>query len=393
MYRKFIFYFSFLVVILIGCANGVVRKDTGQMSHDDLHIPQDTNIDVFNPENDVDEVLIKRGDNLALRFREISQMKKVKKISFEPGNYNVTASLELPRTGSLVIIDGNGAVLKARSGVEVFRSIPQDQSQAMIWNKTRYLIENFGAIHGGSKGVFIGSSFNSVIRNIEFTGQEVAAIDLVFCLMTTIEHILITNVAHDGIVLRSAVNSETMEQVWKGASFNNSQCNHSVLKSCRVYNKKECTGSSFKVLQSTGVRLVDCISEGHANEHAVVFDAFKCTTAKYFVIENFHLEHMPRNGALSFRSNGSTVEVKGFFVQMASKSSPIIWLRNNGNYIFKNIPWWPEGAWVKSSHSPYVVIEQSKPAFSDFKKTWVNDEKPGQPIYQPYLNVQNRLVR
>lgn len=393
MFRKFTTYFLLPVLILIGCSNSVVRKDNTDATNKTSSENTTRDFSSLNSQSDTFEVWIKPGDNVAQRFREIAEMKSVKKINFEPADYIVSESLELPRTGSLVVINGNGANLKAKPGVEIFKSIPKDQSQAMVWNKTRYLIENFGQIQGGSKGIFIGSSFNSIIRNIEFIGQEVAAIDLVFCLMTTIENILVTNVAHDGIVLRSAVNSETGEQVWPGTSYNNSQCNHSVLKSCRVYNKKGCTGASFKVLQTTGVRLLDCISEGWENEHAVVFDAHKCTTAKYFSIENFHLEHMPRNGAMSFRSNGSIVNVDGFYVQMAAKSSPIFWLRNNGNYIFKNIPWWPEGGWVKSSNSPFVVIEQSRSTFSDFKKTWVNDEKPGQPVYRPYLEVKNALVR
>ena len=392
IYRKITFYTSFLLILLVGCASSVVRKDA--QTDTSANDAQDE-ILVIDPENDLDEVLIKKGEDVFDRFREISQMTKIKKINFEPGDYIISKSLELPRTktGGLIIINGQGANLKAKAGVEVFRSIPKDQSQAMIWNKTRYLIENFGSIQGGSRGVFIGSSFNTVIRNIEFIGQSVAAIDLVFCLMSTIENILVTNVGHDGIVLRSAVDSKTMKNEWPGTSFNNSQCNHSVVRSCRVYNKKGCTGTSFKVLQSTGVRLLDCISEGWENEHAVFFDAEKCTTAKFFSIENFHLEHMPTNGALVFRSNGSIVNVDGLFLQTGSKTSPAIWLMNNGNYIFKNIPWWPEGAWVKSSNSPYVVIEQSRAAFADFKKNWVNAEKPGQPIYQPYLDVKSKLVR
>jgi len=377
-------------MVLVGCSSSVVRKDA--QTEPSVNNTQEEIITIA-PEDDLNEILIKRGDDVYLRFSEIAQMKKVKKINFEPGDYIISKSLELPRTGGLVVINGQGANLKAKAGVEVFRSIPKDQSQAMIWNKTRFLIENFGKIQGGSRGIFIGSSFNTVIRNIEFIGQSTAAIDLVFCLMSTVENILVTNVGHDGIVLRSAVNSETGEKEWPGTSFNNSQCNHSVVQSSRVYNKKGCTGTSFKILQSTGVRLLDCISEGWENEHAVFFDASKCTTAKFFSIENFHLEHVPTNGALVFRSNGSIVNVDGLFLQTGSKTSPAIWLMNNGNYIFKNIPWWPQGAWVKSSNSPYVVIEQSRNDFANFNKTWVNDEKPGQPIYKPYLRVNNTLVR
>lgn len=385
--KQIILFTSLLLIVLVGCASGVVRKDAEITPE----VPDIKNESVVNSAGAV--VNLAPGDNIAARFREIASMKSVKQINFTPGDYVISQSLELPRTGGLVIINGQGANLKANAGIEIFRSIPADQSQAMTWNKTRYLIQDFGKIEGGSRGIFIGSSFNTVIRNIEFIGQSIAAIDLVFCLMSTVENILVTNVGHDGIVLRTAVDSQTGEKLWEGSSYNNSQCNHTVVRSCRVYNKKECTGTSFKVLQSTGVRLLDCISEGWANEHAVFFDAEKCTTAKLFSIENFHLEHVPNNGALTFRSNGSIVTVDGLFLQEGSKASPAVWLMTNGNYIFKNIPWWPEGAWVKSSHSPFVVVEQSRAEFSDFKKNWVNVEKPGQPIYQPYLDVKSKLVR
>lgn len=386
-----------ILIILIGCGSSVLRKDAqSESSEADAAAKFEIPESYRNSEALIagqSEVIIKNGDNVSARFREICRMTAVKRIVFEPGDYVISEKLELPRTRDLVVIDGQGANLKASGDFPIFYSIPEDQSQAMKWNKTRYLIRDFGRITGGSHGIFIGSSFNTVIRNIEFVGQSIAAIDLIFCLMSTIEQVLVTNVAHDGIVLRSAVDGESKEQVWPGTSYNNSQCNHSIVRSCRVYNKKGCTGTSFKILQSTGVRLVDCISEGWNNKRAVFFDAKNCTTAKYFVIENFHLEHTPTEGALCFRSNGSIVEVNGLFLQKGSKSSPAIWLMNNGNYIFRNIPWWPGGAWVKSSNSPYVVTEQCKPAFSNFKENWVNAERPGEPIYPHYLKAGHKLVR
>lgn len=339
------------------------------------------------------ELILKQGDDIPAKFDELKDNKAICRILFEPGDYLISRSLELPRPGRLVIIDGQGANIKVKGSIEVFKSIPPDQSTAMIWNKTRFRIQNFGKIEGGTKGIFIGSSFNTVISNIEFISQSVAAIDLVFCLMTTIENILVTNVGHDGIVLRTAVEGETKQGIWKGVSYNNSQCNHSVVRSCRVYNKKGCTGSSFKILQTTGVRLEDCISEGWDNEHAVYFDANGCTTAKLFTIKNFHLEHLPRNGAFAFWSFGTLIEIDGLFLQHGSSETPAIWLMNNGNYVFKNIPWWPEKAWVKSSNSPYVVVEQCRPEFSNFKATWVNDEKKGQEIFMGYISVKDKLTR
>ncbi|MCA1761534.1 MAG: hypothetical protein ABR574_05850 [Cryomorphaceae bacterium] len=379
---------SAALAVLWACANGLQHKDAqSNVSPDTTDRYKDT------PASGDTELVIKPGMDVVIAFNEQVSSKQIKSIRFEPGDYAVNDTLFLPRTGGLVIIDGQGSNIKVGGQVPLFYSMPSNKKQAMEWNKTRYIIRNFGQIQGGDRGVFIGSSFNSVIENIEFTGQKTAAIDLVFCLMSTIEKVLVTNVFHDGIVLRSGLEQGSKKRMWEGAGFNNSQCNHSAIKSTRVYNRKGCTGTSFKILQSTGVRLVDCISEGWENKRAVFFDARDCTTAKLFKIENFHLEHMPREGALCFRSNGSIVEVDGLFLQHGNRDIPAIWLMTNGNYIFKNVAWWPQDAWVKSSHSPSIVIEHCTKGFYNFGENWRNADRPGEPIYPHYISTAHKLVR
>ncbi len=377
-----------LFFVVTGCVSQPAHKDGHSQSVDTLVIEHPTD-----PPEAMDgaEVVVKPGDDLVAVFGGLSS--DVQRIVFQPGKYIVRETLVLPRTGSLVVIEGNGARLRLASGIVGFYSMPANKRESMDYNKTRYLIRDFGSIDGGAKAIQIGSSFNTVIRNIEFIGQQEAAIDLVFCLMSTLENILVTNPFNDGIVLRSAVNVDTGVKEWDGASTNNSQCNHSVLRSCRVYNRKGGTGTSFKILQSTGVRLVDCISEGYDNSRAVYFDAMNCTTAKYFAIDNFHLEHVPRDGGLCFRSYGSTVEVKGLFLQMGGPNSPSIKLENNGNYIFSNIPYWPESAWVSSSHSPGVVIEKCTPKFYQIERYWRNDEKKSEKIFRGYFRTDDMLKR
>ncbi len=385
-----------ILLLFLGCGSTMLRKDVENEvagAEPPFAVSETAANHSTELQRSESQLLLNPSDDIPAKFRSVRSSKTIQRIVFNPGNYVITDTLHLPRTGALVIISGEGATIKVAKGIPLFYSLPANQQQAMEFNKTRYLIENFGRIEGGAKGVYIGSSFNSVVRNIEFTGQEQAAIDFVFCLMCSIEQVLVTNSLHDGIVLRSGVDSETRLNAWPGTSYNNSQCNHTVVRSTRVYNRKGCTGTSFKVLQSTGVRLVDCISEGWENARAVFFDAERCTTAKYFAIENFHLEHAPTAGGLVFRSFGSTVEVNGLFTQIASKESPTIWLMNNGNYAFRNIPWWPEGAWVRSSHSPSVVIEQCTNKFYDFTRVWVNGEKVGQPIFREYFRTGNDFVR
>jgi len=332
-------------------------------------------------------VVINQGAEVSEIFKSLTN--DVQKISFSPGNYSALDTIHLPRTGGLVVIDGNGANLKLKN--MGFFSMPKSKDEAMLFNHTRYLIKNFSSISNGERGVMIGSSFNSVIKNIEFVGQKQAAIDLIFCLMSTIENVLVTNNFHDGIVLRTGRNTDTKELEWSRASLNNSQCNHTEVRSCRVYNRKECTGTSFKILQSSGVRLVNCISEGWPNERAVYFDAFNASTAKYFSIENFHLEHIPRQGGLCFRNFGSLIEVDGLFVQKGNKTSPVIRIENNGSYVFRNFPYWPGDAWISSSNAPSVVIENCPTAMYKIDKYWKNREKEGQKVFQGYFKADKML--
>ena len=372
------------IIILLGlagflaCAPNTVHKDV-----------ESAETPLYNEAtpNGFEDVLIKSGDDVAAIFRNLS--KDVKKISFEPGAYVAADTLHLPRTGGLVIIDGQGSDLKL-AGMG-FYSMPSSKDEAMLYNHTRYLIKDFSTISGGEKGVMLGSSFNTVIQNIEFVGQREAAIDLVFCLMCSVENILVTNNFHDGIVLRTGRNVDTKEIEWDRAGLNNSQCNHTEVRSCRVYNRKGCTGTSFKVLQSSGVRLVNCISEGWPNKRAVYFDALGATTAKYFTIENFHLEHIPEEGGLCFRNFGSLIEVDGFFVQQSSSASPVIKIENNGSYVFRNFPYWPGGAWISSSNSPSVVMENCPVGMYKIDSYWKNTEKAGEKIFQGYFKADRML--
>lgn len=378
MNRLVFLVFSSATICLLACAPTNVHKD--------VESPQTLTIEKTVSSSD-NEVVIALGDNVSEIFKNLPS--DVRKISFEPGEHFAADTLHLPRTGGLVIIDGNGSDLKlAKMG---FYSMPNSKDQAMLYNHTRYLIKDFSTISGGEKGVLLGSSFNTVIQNIEFVGQKNAAIDLIFCLMCTVENILVTNNFHDGIVLRTGRNIDTKKIEWDRAGLNNSQCNNTEVRSCRVYNRKGCTGTSFKVLQSSGVRLVNCISEGWPNKRAVYFDALGATTAKYFSIENFHLEHVPEEGGLCFRNFGSLIEVDGFFVQKGSAVSPVIKIENNGSYVFRNFPYWPGRAWISSSNSPSVVMENCPPGMYKIDKYWKNMEKEGEKIFQGYFKLDKMM--
>lgn len=313
--------------------------------------------------------------------------KNIHLIEFEPGTYHISGTLQLPRTKGLVIIEGNGSMIIEHADVPVFQSVPESQKQAMIWMGMRYDIRNFSGIQGGTKGVELGATYNTLIHNIDFSAQKNAAVDLIFCLMADISNVLVTNNQKDGIVLRTGYDMENHKALWPGAGVNNSQCNQTVVRSCRIYAGKG-SDTGFKILQSSGVRLQDCIVEGFDNQQAVYYSSKGCTTAKTFDISNFHLENNPLKGGICLFNWGGMCEIHGFFSQMLRREVPTIWIMENGSYVLDNIPYWPPGAWIKTTASPWVRISDCAAALYHLDETWQSEYKTAASVNKKYFILQ-----
>jgi len=204
--------------------------------------------------------------------------------------YRCEVDIVLPER-QLLIIDGKGAklILGARSNGFTVRIV--DQKAALKRTASRYAIRDFAAIEGGRKGVDLSATLGSTITNVRLVGQSEAAIDLRFCLMARVQNVLVTNPGKRGIVLRQGD--------WPGANAVNSQSNSSVLDQCRVFCSKTTT-NAFMVLNSGGVRMTDCISEGAGPGHDLFLSATmdgkeeqpaRNPVVKSFHLSNFHVEH------------------------------------------------------------------------------------------------------
>ncbi len=211
--------------------------------------------------------------------------------------YRCETDIVLP-DAQLLIIDGAGAKLVLGPNSNGFTRRIADQKDALSRVSSRYVIRDFASIEGGKKAIDLKATLGSTISNLRLVGQAEAAIDLRFALMARVQNVLVTNPAKRGIVVRIGD--------WPGATWSNSQSNHTVLEQCRVYAMSTTT-QAFTVLHSSGVRMQDCISEGAPCEHDLYLssaiggkesEVAKNTVVKQFVLANFHVEHGAKKASI-----------------------------------------------------------------------------------------------
>lgn len=257
--------------------------------------------------------------------------------------YFVADDVELPRYSKfgsrIIILNGNGCQIKAADSVNVFNRIPGNQGEALHkMMSTRFVINDF-EIRGGRKAINLGATYASCINRCKFIAQREAAVDIQFGLMTQINGCLATNCFKDNFVLRHG-------GAWGGNSFN-SQSNHSVISSCRVYAKAG-SKTAFKILASSGCVLRDIISEGSSDiQYAVYADRLTSTTVRLFRIENFHIEHAPKKAGIYVNITGIT-DIDGIYYQHGHEEYPLILAGPSADQVnVRNIPHWVKGTVIR----------------------------------------------
>jgi hypothetical protein len=275
--------------------------------------------------------------------------------------YRCNTDIVLPPR-QLLVIDGRGAKLVLGPNSNGFTMMIKDQKDALSRTSSRYAIRDFAAIEGGRKGVDLKATLNSTIINCRFTGQTEAAIDLRFCLMARIQNVLVTNPARQGIVLRQGD--------WPGATATNSQSNSSVLDQCRVYCSST-TMAAFTILNSGGVRMADCISEGHAPQFDVFLSAAmdgneerpaSNPVVKSFHCSNFHVEHKATKA--SFHVNmpvKAVVDLRNIYWNGKITAPVLRYI--SGQVYLSDIGWWDPAFHIATRVSaPRIHVERSHSA-------------------------------
>ncbi len=271
--------------------------------------------------------------------------------------YTSNGDIMLPPTRMLVI-DGRGARLMLGPASNGFTCAVADHKAATARLSSRYVIKDFAEISNGRKAIDLQATLGSIVSNCRFSGQTEVAVDLRFCLMARLEDLMVTNPGGRGIVLRQGD--------WPGGTAFNSQCNSSVIEQCRVYASKTTT-SAFMVLNSGGVRMTDCVSEGAP----VDFDLFlsattdgdeerfaRNTVVKSFTLANFHVEHASRIASIHVNMpSKASVNLSNIYWN-GVQSAPVI-RYVMGQLNLSDIGWWNEGFIIQTRISaPRITIQR-----------------------------------
>lgn len=254
--------------------------------------------------------------------------------------YTASGDIVLPPS-KLLVIDGRGCVLKLAPTSNGFTCAVSDQKAATQRISSRYVIRDFGAILGGRKAIDLQATLGSEVRDVKLLAQTEAAVDLRFCLMARLEHVLVTNPTTRGIVVRQGD--------WPGASASNSQSNSTVLDQCRVYCADGST-EAYTVLNSGGVRMQDCVSEGGPCDHDLFLSATTDgdeskpagnTVVKSFMLSNFHVEHKARKASIYVNMpSKASISLSNVYWN-GPQAAPVI-LYVMGQLNLSDIGWWNE---------------------------------------------------
>lgn len=271
--------------------------------------------------------------------------------------YRCDADIVLP-DAVLLVIDGAGARLVLGPNSNGFTRAIKDQKDALARTGSRYAIRDFASIEGGRKAIDLKATLGSTVENVRCVAQTEAAIDLRFCLMARVRNVLVTNPRQRGIVVRQGD--------WPGATWSNSQSNHTVLEQCRVYCATTTT-QAFTVLHSSGVRMADCISEGAPCDYDFFLSAAidgredqpaRNTVVKQFALSNFHVEHAARKASIHVNMPPSaSAELSGIYWN-GKMSAPVIDYIS-GQLNLSSIGWWDDGFVIATRVSaPRISIDR-----------------------------------
>lgn len=289
--------------------------------------------------------------------------------------YHSKGDIVLPMR-RLLVIDGRGCTLTLGAGSNGFTYPVANMKEAMERTNCRYVIKDFALISGGRKAVDLKATLGSIVENCELASQAEAAIDLRFCLLARLSNIRVTNPRDKGIVLRQGD--------WPGAGGTNSQCNSSVLEQCRVYCM-ETTTAAFTVLNSGGVRMTDCVSEGSPSDYDIFLSATldgdesrpaSNPVVKSFTLSNFHVEHTTRKASIYVNMpSKATVNLDNVYWNGAQKAPVILYTLGQVN--LSNLGWWSPNFWIGSRVSAPRISISGSPSEMELGEAKVGAKRAG----------------
>ncbi len=290
--------------------------------------------------------------------------------------YRSSGDIVLP-ADRMLVIDGAGCKLLLGPDSHGFTCPVSDQKEAAGRVARRYVIRDFAEIQGGRKAIDLQATLGSEVRNVKLVRQTEVAVDLRFCLMARLEHVFVTNPGGKGIVLRQGD--------WPGATGFNSQSNSTVLEQCRVYASKTTT-IAYQVLNSGGVRITDCVSEGAPVDHDLFLSATVDgneeepagnTVVKSFTLANFHVEHAARIASIHVNMPSKCAVSLSNIYWNGPQSAPVI-RYVMGQLNLSDIGWWNDDFRIVTRLSaPRINVERCHSALDVGDPKAKSDTKAG----------------
>lgn len=295
--------------------------------------------------------------------------------------------------GLIIDLGGNTITDISNDGLKyLLGRIPKDQQEATLATSWSLTLRN-GALRGkrlsyrnwtGSLLV-LGSTFNSVVENIQLQNAINYGIEFRFCLMGRIQNVLCNGV--DSVAIYVGKGN------WPGGGNNTSQSNGTTIEQVRVFNALGAT--AFNIESSSMITIKNCISEGNqAKYHLLWVDFPTTTTVQDGTLDGFYIE---APGTIRVVTKG-TKTLKGIWMQHSTRFE-FEALASVSTIYLKDIPFWPTGSILKvlgSSSGLAVYAEEVAVDIRD-NKLWADSkvkfpslstEVEGMPRYITYINAK-----
>lgn len=270
--------------------------------------------------------------------------------------------------------------------------IPKDQQEATLATSWSLILRN-GCLKGKrlnnrtwtSSLLVLGSTFNSVVENIQLNGAINYGIEFRFCLMGRLQNILCNSIDSTAIYVGKGN--------WPGAGNNTSQSNGTIIEQVRVFNAIGAT--AFNIESSSMITLRSCISEGNpARYHLLWVDYPTTTTVQDGTVDNFYIE---APGTIKIVTKGSKL-LKGIWMQHPTRFE-FEALASVSTIYMKDIPYWPTGSVLKvlgsssglAVHAEEVAVDiRDNRLWADSKVKFpkLSIEVEGMPRYITYISAK-----
>lgn len=244
--------------------------------------------------------------------------------------------------GLIIDLGGNTISDISAGGLKyLLGRIPKDQQEAALATSWSLTLRN-GALKGkrldyrnwtGSL-LILGSTFNSVVENIQLHGAINYGIEFRFCLMGRIQNVLSNGIDSTAIYVGKGN--------WPGAGNNTSQSNGTIIEQVRVFNGVGAT--AFNIQTSSLIILKNCISEGNNARYHLLWEDFETTTTvQDGTVENFYIES---EGTIKLSVKGGSRTLKNIWMQHKT-TFELESLASITTIYLKDIPYWPTGSNLK----------------------------------------------